>query len=870
MLQIYNFNIVRAYIKIKNGLLLLLLLLTLPIGAQQITGYVKDAETGDSIGFASVVYEGHHVSAIANAFGQYQIARHEGWNITFSAVGYKSRIVHVNEKTKNKLNITLKPDKRQLQEVTVKARRNRYSRKNNPAVELMRRVVAAKKRTDLSVNDYYQYNKYEKITLAYNDLKPEQLEQKPFSNHPWLLDQIETSTHTGKLILPVSVDETVSQKVYRRDPRSEKTIIMGQQSTGVNDLFQTGDIINTVVKDVFTDVDLYQDRIRLLQHPFVSPISEEGISFYRYYIEDTLAVDNDRCIHLHFLPNNLHDMGFRGELYILDDSTLHVRRCEMTVPKQSTVNFVDEMQIVQEYTRLADGQWVLTKDDMVTELKLFDFIMASAIVTRTTRLSDYAFDPIPFKLFKGTKKEVTEADAQMRDKQFWQQYRQVELTKREKRMDKFLDNITNIKGFKYIMLALKALLENSIETSNPNYIDICPVNTILTRNYVDGWRTRLSAKTTANLNKHLFLSGYYARGWGSHKNYYDIEGTYSLNRKKYLPHEFPRRTLTVQMSRDVCSPGDRFMDTDKDNIMVALKWAETNKMMTYDRQQATFEYETNWGLKATVSGKIEENEACGAMSFRRLDQQPLPAEEQCRTGNGEYIRTTEVTAKLRYAPGETYINNKLRRRVINLDAPVFSFTYTRGYNDLFGGEYDYHYTEAHIFKRFWLGSSWGKIDTDLKAGIQWSQVPYPLLIHPAGNQSYIIIPRTFSLINTMEFLNDRFASLMVSWDMNGKIFNRLPIIKKWNWREYFGIRLLWGDLSDKNNPYLAENAGNSKLMYFPDGVNVMDPKRPYAEMVIGIHNIFKFFHAEYVRRLNYTELPTSPRWGMRYTLSLTF
>ena len=376
-------------------LLALLMTAALPTNAQLITGVVKDAETGDSIGFASVVYEGHNISAIADSHGRYTIARHAGWNLTFSAVGYKSRIIRITEHSRSRQNITLKPDSRQLSGVTVKARRNRYSRKDNPAVELMRRVVAAKKKNDLAVNDYYQYQKYEKITLAINDLKPEQLEQKPFSNHSWLLDQVETSPYTGKLILPVSVDETVSQKFYRREPRSEKTIIQGQTSQGVNDLFQTGDIINTVVKDVFTDVDLYQDHIRMLQYPFVSPISNEGISFYRYYIEDTLTIDRDSCIHLHFLPNNQHDMGFRGDLYILKDSTLHVRRCQLTVPKQSTVNFVDQLQVLQEYQKLPDGQWVLTQDDMITELKLFDFIQGSAIVTRTTRLSDYAFDPMP-------------------------------------------------------------------------------------------------------------------------------------------------------------------------------------------------------------------------------------------------------------------------------------------------------------------------------------------------------------------------------------------------------------------------------------------------------------------------------------------
>ncbi|MBQ6405448.1 MAG: carboxypeptidase-like regulatory domain-containing protein [Prevotella sp.] len=835
--------------------------------AQQIHGTITDAETGDTIAFASVVYKGHHIAAISDYNGQYKIDRHEGWNITFSAVGYKSRIIAVTAKTRARLNVKLKPDKQMLAEVTVKSKRGHYSRKNNPAVELMKRVVAAKKKTDLSLNDYYQYNKYEKITLSLNDLKPEQLEQGPFKRHPWLVEQVEVNPTTGKMILPVSVDETVSQKIYRRDPHSEKTIITGQTSKGVNDLFQTGDIINTVLKDVFTNVDLYQDHIRLLQYPFVSPISKEGIGFYRYYIEDTIKIDRDSCFHLHFLPNNQNDMGFRGDLYILKDSTLHVRRCEMTIPKQSNVNFVNNVSILQEYDKLPDGQWVLTKDDMTTELELLSFVR-SLTCTRTTRMNEYAFNPIPKKLFRGPAKEVTEADAQMRDDEFWAQYRQVELTKSEGSMDKFIHRIENIKGIKYVLFGLRALFENSIETSTPNYIDICPVNTILTHNYVDGWRSRLSLKTTANLWKHFFISGYYGHGWGSKNNYYNAEFTYSINPKKYLPHEYPRRTITIQSTKDVGSPGDRFMDTDKDNFMVALKWAETNKMMHYNRQQFTFEYETDWGLRATFNGKVEENESCGEMTFRTLDQ-PLP-KEFIKTGNGDHIRTTEITAKLRYAPGETYINNKLRRRTINLDAPVFSISHTMGFDGVLGGEYNYSFTEVGLYKRFWLGNSWGKFDLAMKGGIQWSQVPYPLLIHPAANQSYIILPETFNLINTMEFLNDRYFSLMMTWDLNGKILNRIPLVKKLHWREVIGVRMLWGALSDKNNPFAEENRGSTRLMHFPKGVNIMEPNRPYAELVLGIHNIFKFFHVEYVRRLSYNELPTSPKWGMRYVIAFSF
>ena len=848
-------------------ILLFCVLACLASFAQQIHGTITDAETGDTIAFASVTYKGHHIAAISDYNGQYKIDRHEGWNITFSAVGYKSRIIAVTAKTRARLNVKLKPDKQMLAEVTVKSKRGHYSRKNNPAVELMKRVVAAKKKTDLSLNDYYQYNKYEKITLSLNDLKPEQLEQGPFKRHPWLVEQVEVNPTTGKMILPVSVDETVSQKIYRRDPHSEKTIITGQTSKGVNDLFQTGDIINTVLKDVFTNVDLYQDHIRLLQYPFVSPISKEGIGFYRYYIEDTVKIERDSCFHLHFLPNNQNDMGFRGDLYILKDSTLHVRRCEMTIPKQSNVNFVNNVSILQEYDKLPDGQWVLTKDDMTTELELLSFVR-SLTCTRTTRMNEYAFTPIPKKLFRGAAKEVTEADAEMRDDSFWAQYRQVELTKSEGSMDKFIHRIENIKGIKYVLFGMRALFENSIETSTPNYIDICPVNTILTHNYVDGWRSRLSLKTTANLWKHFFISGYYGHGWGSKNNYYNAEFTYSINPKKYLPHEYPRRTITVQSTKDVGSPGDRFMDTDKDNFMVALKWAETNKMMHYNRQQVTFEYETDWGLRATFNGKVEENESCGEMTFRTLDQ-PIPKEFN-KTGNGDHIRTTEITAKLRYAPGETYINNKLRRRTINLDAPVFSISHTMGFDGVLGGEYNYSFTEVGLYKRFWLGNSWGKFDLHMKGGIQWSQVPYPLLIHPAANQSYIILPETFNLINTMEFLNDRYFSLMMTWDLNGKLLNRIPLVKKLHWREVIGVRMLWGALSDKNNPFAQENQGSTRLMHFPKGVNIMEPNRPYAELVLGIHNIFKFFHVEYVRRLSYNELPTSPKWGMRYVIAFSF
>lgn len=851
----------------KNILILLLLILAQAAGAQTITGVVVEESTGDTIPFPSVQYKKEKIATSGNTYGRFSIKRLNGEKLTFSAVGYQELTILIGPNTPSEMKITLKTDTKQLKGVTVKTKRSKYSRKNNPAVELMKRVIAAKKRTDLANHDYYQFNKYQKITFAINDIKPTELENEKLKKKKWLINQIETCPYNNKLILPLSVDETVTRNIYRKDPKTEKSIIMGQSSSGVNDLIETGDILNNVLKDVFTDVDLYDDQIRLLQYPFTSPIGKDAISFYRFYIVDTVYVDRDKCFHLQFLPNNQQDFGFRGEIWILADSTLHVKRCNLTLPKKSDVNFVDNLQIIQEYTRLPEGDWALTTDDMFVEMSIAKFL-TKAIVIRTTRMSDYAFDELPDKLFKGKTKVLHESNAMMRDEAFWDKYRSVELTKSESSMDAFINNLSQQKAFKYIIFGVRAFIENFVETGSQNHpskVDIGPINTMISSNFIDGVRTRISAQTTANLNPHWFLSGYYARGWDSRKNYYKGELTYSFNKKEYLPREFPKRTLTFTSTYDVCSPSDKFMHTDKDNVFTALKWTKVEKMMFYNRQQLSFEREEEWGFRTTISLKTEENEACGDLFFKPLSMVGM---EDAMTGQGKF-RTTEARIELRYAPGETFINTKQRRLPVNLDAPVFTLSHTTGIKGFLGGDYDYNFTEASIYKRLWL-NSWGKIDILAKGGIQWNKVPFPLLIMPAANLSYIISDETFNLINNMEFLNDRYASLDISWDLNGKIFNRIPLLKKLKWREWLGIKCLWGTLTDKNNPTLAANAGDGMLMEFPEGSYIMDSKRPYIELIAGIHNIFKIIHIQYVHRLNYNHLPTATKNGVRLMMRLTF
>ena len=838
----------------------LLLVSTLQLMAQQkITGRVID-EDGFAVSYASVQYRGHKIAVSSDSQGKFSIEKHPGWVLTVSALSYKSQTISVNEKT-DFIEVKLKDDSHKLNEVVVKTKRGKYTRKDNPAVELMRRVIAAKKKTDLSNHDYYQYDKYQKITLALNDLKKEQLEGKFFSKRQYLLDQVETSPYNGKLTLPVSVDETVSQHIYRKDPKTEKDIIKGQQSNGIGQVIQTGEILNTALKDAFTDVDIYDDYVRLLQYPFPSPIGRTGISFYHYYIEDTVYVERDLCYHLQFIPANSQDFGFRGELYVLADSSLHVKKCNLYMPHNTDVNYVKNMKIEQEYTKLDNGEWVLSKDDMIAELHV-NSVLQDLLVVRNTRLTDYAFDELPKILFKGKAKVRHDMDAMNRDEAYWNKYRQVDLTKSESSMDSFIHRMENSKGFKYIIFFVKALMENYVEIGGgtdgkKSKFDLGPVNTYISKNFVDGIRLRLAGRTMAALNPHFFWDGYAAYGTKSNDWYTGNIFTYSLNKKKNSPFEFPMRNITFEVARDVTSPSDENLLHNKDNFFMTFRAASQDEMFLYHRQKLAFTYETDWGFRFNTSLRFQSNRTVGNLHYYHLDGTEV-----------KKIRMTDLNVGINYNPGVTYVNTKQQRLPINLDSPEIGLSHTMGFKGFMGGQYHSNITKLSIYKRQWLGS-WGYLDFHAIGQAQWNKVPFPMLILPPINLSYFEQEETISLMKDWEFLNDRQVFWALSWDMNGKLLNRIPLIKKLKWREWFAIKGVWGHLTDKNNPYLEKNQGDGRLFKFPKNSHVMNDT-PYWECVAGVHNIFKFFSVEYVRRLTYLNNNNIDKWGIRFGFMMSF
>ena len=762
---------------------------------------------------------------------------------------------------------------RELKEVLVKPKRQRYKRKGNPAVELMRKVIAAKANHELERNDFVRYNKYQRITTALDNITQEMVDSVKLLQKPLLRRQIEFCEQTGKFILPFNYSETVTQHLYRRDPQLERNYVLGTNSEGITDLIPIGDNINQVLTSVFTDVNIYDDQLMLFERKFTSPLSSRAaISFFQFFIEDTVKVDGHEAIQLNFVPQNPQDFGFSGRIWILHDGTYRVYKCILNLPLRSSVNWVNNLVIEQKFTDLPNGQRVLQTDDLFAELGILKK-HRQLVLHRSTNYTQISTDSIPDIYFL-PKDKRREGTYEIKDSAFWASHRVDTLSWGESGMKGMSDRMHEVTDNNFWMYLARSIIVNNFETSsgvNRSRFDIGPIMSMVSKNFIDGWRFRLGGQTTANLMPHLFFKGYAAYGVGSRRWYGMGEVEYSFLRKKYSPIEFPRNSITLQWQSDVFSPGDLMWQNgrDKDNAWTSFKWTSVEHMMFQRQWLARYEVETNNHLGIKLQFKHSRITPCGALFYQRLDS-PHPA-YTTTADDVHHLRTSEITLSLRWAPGEEIINSRHRRQYVNHNNPVFALSHTFGIKGLFGSDYRYNTTELTAYERIWL-NSYGRIDLNFRGAIAWNKAPFPLLLMPVANNSYIITRDMFYMIQNLEFVNDRYASLQVQWDLSGKLLNRIPLLKKLKLREVIGFKMLYGHLSDKNNPDL--NPGDHDLFYMPSlhGQSIVHTMShtPYMEFSVGLHNILKCIRIDYVRRLNYLNYPGVKKHGVRFCFQFDF
>lgn len=831
-------------------------------GLTRVSGNVKDNE-GEVLPYTTIRLKNTSTGCITDYNGNFSFnARVEGQTLVVSSIGYQDYELALTSRTRYPLNIILKPTTYDLEEVVIKPGKEKYKKKGNPAVELAEEIINRKEKENPFNNDYVSRDRYETFVIALDNFTEEKQSRSMFRKFPFLQDYVDTSLVSGKPILNVSTRELAATDYYQRKPSRQKQKVAGRDWIGIED-FLPDEEVRASVEATLRDIDLFNEKVLIMRNEFVSPFADYATTYYRFYLQDTIVVEGDKCVDLAFVPRNLQSFGFTGHLYITVDSTHFVKWIQMNVPYDINLNFVEYMNVEQKFARDSEHPRLLTYECITAEFKLYDFI-DGIYGRREVYYSGYRFnDEVDKEPFTHQELIIEPPEAAERDDEFWAQYREQDenATKHSKTKDvsEMLTKLRQVPVYYWTEQFINLLFSGFIpvkEERTPFYIG--PVNTMISYNGLENVRFKLGGMTTAYLNPHLFGTGYLIYGLDNRFKYYGrLE--YSFKPKKEQWNEFPVHSLRLQYEDDIYQYGQQYIYTNKDNALLSLKRLPDNMIGYVRNTELTYTQERHSGFSVTGVLRNRVNESTKFITMNRNDG----------SGAVNEIMQTELEVGLRYAPHEKFVQHKWNRKSKTPEHPVFTLNHTMAFQGVLGSDYSVQHTEFSYRQRL-MAAPVGYFDVMLRAGKIWGQAPYPLLIIPNANLSYTYRKETFETMTPMEFVMDQHLTWDVVYYMNGLIFNRTPLLKNLKLREVLYFRGTWGSLSNQNNPNI-DNSGN--IFYYPQDRSkatgtVM--KEPFVEVGAGVENIFKLMSINWFKRLTYKNSPDVDQWGIRIAVHLQY
>ena len=833
----------RCHIMLLTVFLALLVLAAPALGqtasVTSITGLVRDSLSREGIAYASISLMGTSEGTIANDKGGFNInTRASFTRLRISAMGYKTKEVEIKPGQGSVILVDLVSSGVELDEVVVRKGKEKYSKKDNPAVEMIRKLRARRDDNDPKRFPHYGYTQYERMMLGLGNL--DDIISKP-EEQAWISEYADTSMLTGKRVLPISIKETVARDYY--DATGHKRIILGSKHAGIDERIDQ-DNVKKILDDFMGEIDIFQNDVTLLTNRFVSPLSRIAVDFYKFYLNDTVDVDGERCAVLSFVPFTPQTFGFLGRLYVsLEDTTMFIKRVSMGVPYDINLNYVERMSVVQDFDRAPNGSRLKVRDNIEVSFKLMPGV-PEAFARRETTYRDHNFERPETGAFNFKGSQSIGSGAEFMPDEFWQEYRPEDVRSTTTSIKGLMQRLRGSKLFYWAEQFVVVMVNGYIPTAKVSKVDIGPLNTLISGNSMEGLRLRLGAMTNVNLSRRWFARAYMAYGFRDKRLKYMGSLEYSFVPKKSLDQEFPIHSLRLTHRYDVDKLAQHYLYTNQDNVFLTLR-RHKDVRMQYLRT-TRLEYRHEWYNHFSIALGIEHNihESTRYVPFVYADGDV----RQRYTQAG-------FTAQLRFAPGETFYQARSYRVPINMDAPIMTLTQTYMPKGFMGS----------LHKRFWF-SAFGYADVIVKGEKVWSKVAYPDLLMPNVNLSYTIQPESYSLMKPMEFINDQ----ALSWDLtywgNGVLMNRLPLIKRLRLREVLTLRGIWGSLSDKNNP-----AQSSDVFLFPaDALCQPMGDKPYMEAGVGIDNILTILRVDYVWRLTYRDHAGTDRRGVRIQLHFNF
>ncbi len=843
----------RCHIMLLTVILALLVLAAPALGqtasVTSITGLVRDSLSREGIAYASISLMGTSEGTIANDKGGFNInTRASFTRLRISAMGYKTKEVEIKPGQGSVILVDLASSGVELDEVVVRKGKEKYSKKDNPAVEMIRKLRARRDDNDPKRFPHYGYTQYERMMLGLGNL--DDIISKP-EEQAWISEYADTSMLTGKRVLPISIKETVARDYY--DATGHKRIILGSKHAGIDERIDQNNV-KKILDDFMGEIDIFQNDVTLLTNRFVSPLSRIAVDFYKFYLNDTVDVDGERCAVLSFVPFTPQTFGFLGRLYVsLEDTTMFIKRVSMGVPYDINLNYVERMSVVQDFDRAPNGSRLKVRDNIEVSFKLMPGV-PEAFARRETTYRDHNFERPETGAFNFKGSQSIGSGAEFMPDEFWQEYRPEDVRSTTTSIKGLMQRLRGSKLFYWAEQFVVVMVNGYIPTAKVSKVDIGPLNTLISGNSLEGLRLRLGAMTNVNLSRRWFARAYMAYGFRDKRLKYMGSLEYSFVPKKSLDQEFPIHSLRLTHRYDVDKLAQHYLYTNQDNVFLTLR-RHKDVRMQYLRT-TRLEYRHEWYNHFSIALGIEHNihESTRYVPFVYADGDV----RQRYTQAG-------FTAQLRFAPGETFYQARSYRVPINMDAPIMTLTQTYMPKGFMGSLHEINKTELGIQKRFWF-SAFGYADVIVKGEKVWSKVAYPDLLMPNVNLSYTIQPESYSLMKPMEFINDQ----ALSWDLtywgNGVLMNRLPLIKRLRLREVLTLRGIWGSLSDKNNP-----AQSSDVFLFPaDALCQPMGDKPYMEAGVGIDNILTILRVDYIWRLTYRDHAGTDRRGVRIQLHFNF
>ncbi len=823
-----------------------LLLLVVNIYSQGVTrvrGKVYDAQTKEVIPFADVGFKGTNVGVSTDLDGAYKLeTRFPSDTIFATFLGYKPQFFVTEKEKRQRIDFYLESESLEMETVEVTAEKRKYSKKNNPSLELAKKVIKNKDRNQLKSTDYYSYKQFEKIRMDLNNITEKFKNRRIFRPFKFVWDYIDTSEINGKTYLPIFLRQVASTVFYKKQGDVLRQRRDAVRATELDESLDTKSL-DDLLDALYVDIDIYEPVVPLLESQFLSPLSPSGVDFYRYYIIDTIDYKGTDVINLAFIPATKGDMGFTGNLYISNDDRYTVRKVDMGIINGINLNFVRDLRIVQEYDP-QDDQFVKTKDNLTIDFTILNNGLGF-FGTRIVKYGDYDFSqPSDMSIFGGFENVVTDPLATKRDQSYWDSIPLYFQTQNDTELYEMIERLKKTPAYKTFVTLLRVSISGYFPAG---FLDIGPVAALVSFNDVEGLNLRMGGETNYKLSRKIKLKGYvsYPRKTKIWKHNAELSYTFNEAFK-----DNPKHYVEISSERESSFPGQELEFFNPDNFLLSFQRGVTTKMLLTDKYEARYVREIpSFGF--ILGANVSRRQPYGTLDFRTINES---------SGDINFIpelNTTEAFFGLRIAPNEQYVQGQDKRTPIYNEYPVVNITYSKGFDNILNGEYDYHRLRINIFKQI----EWDRIGTTdmiLEGGKTWGDIPYIMQMIPRGNQTYVHQFSSFNLMNFLEFVGDQYVSYNFEHFFYGYFLNKIPLIRRLKLREIISGKIIFSSLSDDQNPNL-----NPTQIQFPVNENgekttfIFD-NGPYVEGSIGFSNILRIFRLEMIQRFTYLNHPNVP------------